>query len=280
MDNNMELKKIWIAIAVISLLEIFALYRVEKKLESIDRLSPALLTQTTDSIRAIEDIKSETVKSLQTTISKDLITSAKTISDQQTKALQERLNSLASEVAKREAAIKIAEAKLSRSLTGQPEQVDLDKLNESYVEIWSKQSNNFAPIVSFNTSQGSIDFQKRQFTFAYIPSSNILAWLKIGKDDSQENSELIKAWLNEAERAKIKMGYTRQYRKTKPSDYGEYTESLYRKGDMYFKTFIQYQRVQGTYGRHSLEYSYYVEIGSDLRRQKYELEQYNQNLGS
>jgi hypothetical protein len=183
-------------------------------------------------------------------------------------------------VAKREAAIKIAEAKLNRSLTGQPEQVDLDKLNESYVEIWSKQSNNFAPIVSFNTSQGLIEFQKRQFTFAYIPSSNILAWLKIGKDDSQENSELIKAWLNEAERAKIKMGYTRQYRKTKPSDYGEYTESLYRKGDMYFKTFIQYQRVQGTYGRHSLEYSYYVEIGSDLRRQKYELEQYNLNLGS
>jgi hypothetical protein len=104
--------------------------------------------------------------------------------------------------------------------------------------------------------------------------------LKIGKDDSSENSELIKAWLEEAERAKVRLGYVRQYRRTKPSDYGDYTEALYRKGDMYFKTFLQYQRIQGTYDRHSLQYTYYVETGSDARRQQYELEQYNEKLGS
>lgn len=54
----------------------------------------------------------------------------------------------------------------------------------------------------------------------------------------------------------MRLGYVRQYRRTKPSDYGEYTEALYTKGDMYFKTFVQYQRVQGTYGRHSLHYTY------------------------
>lgn len=109
---------------------------------------------------------------------------------------------------------------------------------------------------SFYTSLGPIGFQKSHFTFAYIPSSRLLAWLKIGKDNSSENSELIKAWLGEAERAKVRLGYVRQYRRTKPSDYGEYTEALYTKGDMYFKTFVQYQRVQGTYGRHSLHYTY------------------------
>jgi hypothetical protein len=52
------------------------------------------------------------------------------------------------------------------------------------------------------------------------------------------------------------------------------------KGDMYFKTYFQYERVQGTYGRHSLQYTYYVEIGSEVRKARYELEQYNQKLGS
>jgi hypothetical protein len=77
----------------------------------------------------------------------------------------------------------------------------------------------------------------------------------------------------------MRLGYVQQYRRTKPSDYGESTETRYTKGDMYFKTFMQYQRVQGTYGRHSLQYTYYVETGSDARRKEYELEQYNKKLG-
>jgi len=103
--------------------------------------------------------------------------------------------------------------------------------------------------------------------------------VKIGKANSTENSELIKAWIEESAAAKEKLGYVRQYRTTKPSDYGEYTEALYRKGDMYFKTYLQYQRVQGTYGRHSLQYTYYVEIGSEVRKRQYDLEAVQSKTG-
>lgn len=279
MENTAH-KKILAACVAIGLIGAFALYRVEVKLEGIERLSPTLSSQASNSMQAIEGAKNEAIQTLHTTATKDLVASAKAISDQQVKALQDRLQILAAKIAEHENAKKLAEEKLNRALNGLPEQIDLDKLNNHYAEIWSKQSNDYGAVESFNTAQGSISFQKRHFSFAYIPSSEKIAWLKIGKDNSQENSELIKAWLDEAERAKVQLGYAREYRKTKPSDYGEYTESLYRKGDAYFKTFLQFQRVQGTYGRHSLQYSYYVEIGSEARRQKYELEQYNQKLGS
>ena len=48
---------------------------------------------------------------------------------------------------------------------------------------------------------------------------------------------------------------------------------------MYFKTYFQYDRVLETYGRHSLRYTYYVEVGSTGRKRQYELEEYRQKLG-
>jgi len=113
-----------------------------------------------------------------------------------------------------------------------------------------------------------------------LPSSKRIAWIRIGKAGSTENSKLIKAWLDEAARAKLSLGYARTNCTTRPADYGDYTECLYRKGDAYFRTYYQHQRVQGTYDRYSLEYTYYVETGSESRKAQYGLEQYNQKLGS
>jgi hypothetical protein len=275
-------RRVWISLVAVALLAGYSQFRVfqlDRRLGDVTHLPEALSAQASESTKAIEGARDQALKSLHDTVASDLLSAAKTISDQQARALEDRLRQLAIEVSKREAAVRSAEAERDRLQNGLPEHVDLDQLNAYYAELWKKETGYASTVESFNTSLGPIGFRKSHFTFAYIPSSRQLAWLKIGKDESGENSELIKAWLEEAGRAKMRLGYVQQYRRTKPSDYGESTETRYTKGDMYFKTFMQYQRVQGTYGRHSLQYTYYVETGSDARRKEYELEQYNKKLG-
>ena len=172
------------------------------------------------------------------------------------------------------AEVEVASARARASLPGM---VTLDSLNEYYVS----RSRGTSLTESFYTSRGSIGFVARNFDFRYVPSTGRLASLRIGKTgDASNRAELIQAWLDEAARAKVKLGYVRQYRRTRPSDYGEYTETLYTRGDLYFKTYYRYDRVQGTYDRYSHQYTYYVENGSTSRREQFELEQYNQKLGS
>lgn len=269
-----------VALALLAAYSQVRLFQVDQRLQKADRLPEALATEAAESVRSIESARQEALKSLRDTVASSLTVSAKAVSDEQAQALEGRLRQLAVEVAKREVELKNAQAERDHVLNGMPEHVALDQLNDYYAEKWKQQAGYFGTVETFNTVLGPIGFQKSDFAFAYIPSSQRLAWLKIGKKDSSENSELIKVWLEESVGAKVRLGYTRQYKRTKPSDYGEYTEALYRKGDMYFKTYFQYQRVQGTYDRHSLQYTYYVETGSAARKQQYELEQYNQKLGS
>jgi hypothetical protein len=49
------------------------------------------------------------------------------------------------------------------------------------------------------------------------------------------------------------LGYGKAGCVTRPADYGDFTECTYRKGDAYFRTYFQYQRVQvaPTIGIHS-----------------------------
>jgi len=276
-------RKIWIAVVALALASAYLQVRVsrlDRQSQEIGPLRDQVAVLATESVQSIEHAKQDALKSLQETVASDLASVAETVSDEQAKALEERLRLVTAEVSKREAELKNAQAERDRILSGLPEQVELDELNDYYAPKWKQQTSYRGTVETFHTSQGPISFQKNHFSFAYIPSSKRLAWLKIGKDDATENSELIKAWLDESARAKVRLGYVREYRSTKPSDYGEYTEALYRKGDMYFKTYLQHQRILETYGRHSLKYTYYVETGSHARKQQYELEQYNQKLGS
>lgn len=276
-------RKIWITVVGLALVAAYLQVRVfqlDQQLKDAGRLREELASLAAESVQSIESAGQATLKSFRETVASDLASVAKTVSDEQARALEERLKRLNAEVSKLEAESRNAQAERDRVLNGLPEHVELDELNDYYAARWKQKTGYIGTVETFNTSQGSIGFQKNHFSFAYIPSSKRLAWLKIGKDAVTENAELIKAWLDESVRAKGRLGYVRQYRTTKPSDYGEYTEALYRKGDMYFKTYLQYQRVQGTYDRHSLQYTYYVETGSDARKQQYELEQYNQKLGS
>jgi hypothetical protein len=253
---------------------------LDRELQKMGRIRDEVAAVTTQSVRSIQDAKHEALRSLRDTVTSDLTSAAKVVSDKQAQALEERLRHLSTALSKRKAELKAAQAERDRVLNGLPEQVDLDQLNDYYASKWKQNTSSYGTVESFNTTLGAIGFLKTHFSFAYVPSSKRLAWLKIGKNDSTENAELIKAWLDESTQAKVRFGYVRKYRTTKPSDYGMYTEALYRKGDMYFKTYLQHQRVQGTYDRHSLQYTYYVEVGSETRKKQYKLEQYNQKLGS
>lgn len=165
-----------------------------------------------------------------------------------------------------------------RELEGLPEQVELDDLDKSYTSL--RAGNTGRNSESFNTNKGLIVFYKHEFSWANIPSTGRLAFFKIGRSASTENIELIRAWIEEASEAKIKMGYEVRSRDTKPSEYGDYSEVMMEKKDMYFKTYLQRERVQGTYNSKSMQYTYYIEIGSINRRNRFLIEQYNNKLGS
>ena len=162
-------------------------------------------------------------------------------------------------------------SKKQRELANLPEYVDLDNLYKCYKDSTS---------ATFDTEKGQISFSGYNIKIAMIPSIQKVAWIRIGKEQSSENTTLIKAWLNESANQKIKQGYKLISDKTNPSDYGKYTEKLYIKGDVYFKTYYQYIRYQGTYDSTYYRYTYYVEVGSTKRRNLYIREQYNSKLGS
>lgn len=191
--------------------------------------------------------------------------------------LQEEIDSAASELEK----VRSASA---RAREGLPELVELDDLKRYYTQKISYESTSLSSynrtVLEFETSKGWIGFVRADVVLETIPSTDELAWVRIGKNNSTGNSELILAWLSDSREVKKKLGYEEVSNETKRADYGNYTEVLLEKGDMYFKTYYQYQRVQGTYARHSMQYSFFVETGSKTRRERAKLEKFNSSLGS
>ena len=137
-----------------------------------------------------------------------------------------------------------------------------------------------ATIESFQTSEGTLSFEKDDFGFQYVPSTRKLARLRIGKENSTIDPELIKAWLSDAESAKNKLGYRLISDNTKNTNDGQTKERHFKKGDMYFKTYFQHKSVRGMNDRHSLQYDFFIEVGSERRSEAASLESYNQKLGS
>lgn len=168
---------------------------------------------------------------------------------------------------------KLNEIKISkqRALNNLPEVVSLD-------ELYKKYKNNRSE--SFHTSKGRISFSSYNFSFLKVPSTGDVAYIRIGKEESSENSALIKAFLEESAKSKTKQGYRLVSNKEYPSDYGTYRVKKYSKEDSYFITYYQYTRYQGTYNSTYFRYKYYIEIGSTKRKQQFENEQFNSKLGS
>lgn len=167
-----------------------------------------------------------------------------------------------------------------RAETGLPELIELDDLNTYYGEKLAGAESLHATIESFQTSQGTLSFEKDDFGFQYVPSTRKLARFRIGKENSTIDPDLIKAWLSDAEAAKSKLGYRLISDHTKNTNDGQAKERLYTKGDMYFKTFFQHRSVRGMNDRDSLQYDFFIEVGSESRSETARLESYNRKLGS
>lgn len=234
-----------------------------------------------DQQKSIDLAEQSAVQAVQAAASAALSGTLATIRQQLDQASAQASNKAIAEFEKRlrdtQAAIATKQAELAqtdRALSRRPELVELDELARAYGPQGYQQS------IEFPTAKGTIWFSGRDVSLAFVPSTKQLASIRIGRKATSENAELIRAWLSQAADAKVTLGYRQVERKSRPADYGEYIETEYRKGDMYFRTYFQYERVQGTYGRHSMQYTYYVETGSISRRERHFLEQYNRKLGS
>lgn len=140
---------------------------------------------------------------------------AKGVSDTQVDQLEKRLLEVLAKIKTAEAELERLSEEAKNASTGLPEQVELDQLNQSYAVLFSQHKQSYGSIESFVTAVGQIHFEKRHFTFLYLPGSGELVSMRIGKDASTENAELTRAWISEATSVKLQYGYTRVYeRKT------------------------------------------------------------------
>lgn len=130
-------RRLWIPLVAVALLAGYSQLRVfqlDKRLQDTAGLPEALSAQASESEKAIESARDMAVKSLRDSVASDLVSTAKTISDEQARALEDRLRQLAGEVSKREAEVRSAEAERDRVLNGLPEHVELDQLNDYYTQ--------------------------------------------------------------------------------------------------------------------------------------------------
>jgi len=245
--------------------------KTNKKVSDLNDIKTEVESARDKAIKSIDSLNRELENELKVIFHNNFNEITESIIEEKLKCFKSQLSDIQKNIDAKKKKLRNIQSKKRRELLGLPEQVDLDDLYSRY-----RNSNS----VSFETEKGAINFSRYNIQIAIIPSLRKPAWIRIGKEKSDDNSALIKAWLSESSKEKIRQGYRLIYSRTRPSDYGEYTEKLYKKGDMYFKTYYQYIRYQGTYNSTYLRYTFYVEIGSQKRKELYMKEQYNSKLGS
>lgn len=265
----------FIIISVFLLLFSIYLYseidKIGSNFRSLTNLTMEIDTSGNNAIAKINNQAEKVKEEINNYLENELNTYCNNIIDKKLILFESKLSNIQQNIQKEMTELEKIKSNKLRELDDLPEYVDLDNLYQHYKDSTS---------VSFDTEKGQINFSSYNIKIVMIPSIQKIAWIRIGKEQSSENTALIKAWLIESTNQKIKQNYKLISNKTNPSDYGEYTEKLYTKGDMYFKTYYQYIRYQGTYDSKYYRYTYYVEVGSTKRRNLYIREQYNSKLGS
>lgn len=260
-----------IILLIFSIYLFFEIDKTDKKFAELKDLTVRIKNESDKAITSIDSLSQELKKQLSNQYKKNLSQVSEILLNEKLKTFESQLLNIQKKIDDETANLKKIKSQKRRGLLNLPEQVDLDDLYVRYKKLNS---------VSFDTDKGSINFNRYNIEITIVPSLQKPAWIRIGKEKSEENSALIKAWLSESAKEKIRQGYKSIHNKTRPSDYGEYTVKLYRKGDMYFKTYYQYIRFQGTYNSTYYRYTFYVEVGSQKRKELYFREQYNSKLGS
>jgi len=264
-------------IIILVFLLLFSIYlyseidKIESQIEGLYNLTKEIKIVGDDAVDKINNHLEIVKKDINDHVKNELNNYCDDLIKQKIEFFEIKLTDIQFNIQKEKKELDIIKSKKQRELDGLPEYVDLDELYLRY-----KDNKN----VIFDTEKGQISFSSFNIKIAIIPSIQKTAWIRIGKEQASENVAIIKAWLEESSYQKINQGYKLVSNKTNPSDYGEYTEKLYKKGDMYFKTYYQYTRYQGTYDSKYYRYTYYVEIGSIERKDTYIEEQYNSKLGS
>jgi hypothetical protein len=245
-------KKLWGAIALLGSFVFLLLIqnaRLEYEFKTLQKLPVEVREQATEAVVSIGIAKAKAIDSLQA----------------EATAMSRELAEL-----RRQKALQVA-----ASLPGQ---IDVDSL-QAYYEAKSRTQSIGAIYESFDTENGKISFYGSDVSVVTIPSTRQMAWVRIGKTNSRENAELIKAWLSESCRSRERQGFLKIQSTSKATDYGEATQKQYRKGDLFFETYYEHARNQGTYNSKYLTYTYYVQVGSEARRRQYMAEQYDTRLG-
>jgi hypothetical protein len=253
---------------------------VRRRQEQLFELENRLKLAESEAVNALEQTKKR--------VANELAASSRKRFNRETEvALNEKLARYRTELQQIQEEIDSERSRLSelsetrqRAEAGLPELIELDDLNAYYGERLNEATSLLATIESFQTSEGTLSFDKNDLGFQYIPSTGQLARFRIGKENSIINPELIEAWLSSAESAKSKLGYRLISKNTKNTNDGQAQEKLFKKGDMYFKTYFYTKSVRGTNDRSSLQYDFFIEVGSESRAEAARLESYNQKLGS
>jgi hypothetical protein len=272
-----------VAIAVIALITLALTVdhlAVRRKQEQIFDLENRLKLAESEAIDALEQTKERVANELATSTRDRIKFDADAALNEKLARYRAELQQIQEEIDSERSRLSELVETRQRAEAGLPELIELDDLNTYYGEKLAEAESLQATIASFQTSNSTLSFEKDDFSFQYVPSTRKLARLRIGKENSTIDPEIIKAWLSDAESAKNKLGYRLISDNTVNKNDGQAKEKHYTKGDMYFKTFFQYKSVRGMNDRDSLQYDFFIEVGSESRSETARLESYNKKLGS
>lgn len=137
-------------------------------------------------------------------------------------------------------------------------------------------------VEKFDTDAGPLLFTSSQIKIKRVEGVPYgVAWVRIGKTESVENGAAIRSFLSSSRQSKLDAGFTLVEKKETPSDYGSIVTSLSKRGDEYFKTYLQTVRNQSPTAEHStyLTYTYYIEMGLTSRKEMADKQQSTKKLG-
>ena len=272
-----------VAIAVIALITLALTVdhlAVRRRQEQLFELENRLKLAESEAMNALEQAKERVANELATSSRERFNRETEAASNEKLARYRDELQRIQEEIDFERTRLSELSETRQRAEAGLPELIELDDLNAYYGEKVNEAESLRATIESFQTSEGTLSFDKNDVGFQYIPSTGQLARFRIGKEDSTIDPELIEAWFSDAESAKQQLGYRLISNNTKNTNDGQAQEKHFKNGDMYFKTYLYSKSVRGTNNRHSQQYDFFIEVGSESRSEAARLESYNQKLGS
>lgn len=122
-------------------------------------------------------------------------------------------------------------------------------------------------VVSFSTTKGPLTFNVSNIRFGVLKNRKA-AWINIGKQNSPDDGDAVKAWLSECRETKKRAGFVVERDEKRPSEYGTTHEVYMRRGDDYFITILKSMRtaIPESEDAYSWLHTYSIEMGRVSRK--------------